>query len=229
MAALPQWGLSVKLVQLLGLWGPWWSQVCRYMDCLHCRSYGPNRVFFQTSCSWRSEDLFGQSFSVALPIQALRGLPCLGSLSVVQHDRHREGPPQAGVQLCRLAHQALKGAPWVGSYSVVQCIRRLMGHPLYCSGVGRERLWWGFHPPRMTQQYCLVSMAAWLSSTGISHHNLLPHIPCICLSTVNSSSCPGIAPQSLNSSSQLLHLPGDLHPCPGYVWLEQGLSDSHSI
>ena len=26
---------------------------------------------------------------------------------------------------------------------------------------------------------------------------------------------PGIAPQSLNSSSQLLGLPGDLHPCPG--------------
>ena len=31
----------------------------------------------------------------------------------------------------------------------------------------------------MTQQYCLASMAAWLSSTGISHHNLLPHIPSI--------------------------------------------------
>ena len=62
----------------------------------------------------------------------------------------------------------------------------------------------------------------WLSSTGTSHHNLLPHIPLICLSTVNSSPCPGIAPQSLNSSFQpLCHL--------GYVWLWQGLSDSHSI
>ena len=56
----------------------------------------------------------------------------------------------------------------------------------------------------MTQQYCLVSMAAWLSSTGISPHNLLPHIPSIHLSTVNSSPCPGIAPQSLNSNSQPL-------------------------
>ena len=28
----------------------------------------------------------------------------------------------------------------------------------------------------MTQQYRLASMAAWLSSTGISPHNLLPHI-----------------------------------------------------
>ena len=74
----------------------------------------------------------------------------------------------------------------------------------------------------MTQQYHLASMAAWLSSTGISHHNLLPHTPSICLSTVKTSPCPGIAPQSLNSSSQpLCHL--------GYVWLWQGLSDSHSI
>ena len=82
--------------------------------------------------------------------------------------------------------------------------------------------------PNVAQQYHLASMAAWLSSTGISHHSLLPHIPLISLSTVNSSPHFGIAPQSLNSSYQLLHLPGDLHPCLGYVWL-QGLSDSHSI
>ena len=44
-AALPQWELSVKVEQLLGLQGPWWSQVCRDMDCLHRRSYGPIRVF----------------------------------------------------------------------------------------------------------------------------------------------------------------------------------------
>ena len=67
----------------------------------------------------------------------------------------------------------------------------------------------------MTQQYRLASMAAQLSSTGISHHNLLPHIPSIRLSTVNSSPHPGIAPQSLNSSSQLLCLLGDLHPVLG--------------
>ena len=59
----------------------------------------------------------------------------------------------------------------------------------------------------MTQQYHLASMAAWLSSTGISHHDLLPHILSICLSAVNSSPCPGITPQSLNSSSQPLCLP----------------------
>jgi len=75
----------------------------------------------------------------------------------------------------------------------------------------------------MTQQYCLVSMAARLSSTGISHHSLLPHIPLNPLSTVNSSAYPGIAPQFLNSSSQRLYLPGDLCSCPGYVWLLQRL------
>ena len=41
-------------------------------------------------------------------------------------------------------------------------------------------------------------------------HDLLPHILSIHLSTVNSTPHPGIAPQSLNSSSQLLRLPGDL-------------------
>ena len=68
MAALPQWELSMKVMHLLGLQGPWLHQVCRDMDCLLCRSYGLIRVFFQTSCHWRSEGLFGQSFSIALPI-----------------------------------------------------------------------------------------------------------------------------------------------------------------
>ena len=50
------------------------------------------------------------------------------------------------------------------------------------------------NPLHVTQQYRLASMAARLSSTGISHHNLLPHIPSICLSTVNNSPFPGIVP-----------------------------------
>ena len=139
--------LSMKVAQLLGLWGPCWYQVCRDMDCLCCRSYGPIRIFLGASCSWQSEGLFGQSFSIALPVQTLRGLPCLGSISVVQCIRHIEACPLAGVLLCRLARQALRGAPWVGSCSVVQCLRRLMGQPLSCSapdaGVWgeRERLW----------------------------------------------------------------------------------------
>ena len=84
-------------------------------------------------------------------------------------------------------------------------------------------------PPHVTQRYRLASTAAWLSSTGISHHNRLAHVPFVHVSAVNSSPRFEIAPQSLNSSSKLLRLPGDLRPCPGYVWLRQGLSDSHSI
>ena len=43
--------------------------------------------------------------------------------------------------------------------------------------------------------------------------------------SLHSCSSPhlGIAPQSLSSSSQLLHLLGDLLPCPGYIWLWQEL------
>ena len=83
-------------------------------------SYGLIRVFLQASCSWQSEGLFGQSFSVALPAQALRGLPCLGSFSVVQHIRNIEGPP------------------WLGPYSVDQCIRQVkgtLGGVLLCSSL----------------------------------------------------------------------------------------------
>ena len=126
------------------------APIVQGQDCLCCRSYGPIRVFFQASCSWRSEGLFDLFFSVAPPIQAVRGLPCLGSFSVVQCHRHLEGAPLAGVILCRSAHQALKGAPWVGSYSVVQCIRHLMGQPFCCSaanaGVWGER-GYGDGPP----------------------------------------------------------------------------------
>ena len=53
-------------------------------------------------------------------------------------------------------------------------------------------------------------------TTGISQHDVLLHIPSICLSTVTSSPHPGIAPQSLNSTSQPLCLPGDQCSCPGY-------------
>ena len=71
----------------------------------------------------------------------------------------------------------------------------------------------GSTPLHMTQQYHLASLATRLSSTGISHHSLLPNTPSTGLSTVKSSPCPGIAPQSLNSSSQLLCLPGDQCSC----------------
>ena len=81
----------------------------------------------------------------------------------------------------------------------------------------------------MTQRYFFASMAAWFSSTGISHHSFLPHIPSIHLSAVSSSPHPGITPQSLNSGSWPLPLPGHPCSCLAYVWLQQGQSDSHSI
>ena len=135
-----------------------------------------------------------------------------------------------GVLLCCSPVKHIDRPPWPGSYSVDQGIRRLMGQPLCCSaanaGMGRERLWGWFHPPRRDLAVShLASMAARFSSTSISHHNLLSHIS----STAKSSPSPGIAPQSLNSSSQPLHLPGNQHSCLGYVYLQQGLSDSHSI
>ena len=109
------------------------------------------------------------------------------------------------------AHQTLKGAPWEQSYSVLQyfshlnehpgwgptqfSVRRLMGQPLYCSAANAsmwgDRLWWWLHSLCVTQQLHLASMAACLSSTGNTLHNLLPHIPSICLSAVNSSPHPG--------------------------------------
>ena len=55
----------------------------------------------------------------------------------------------------------------------------------------------------MAQQYRLASMAAWLSS--ISHHSLLPHIPSIRLSTVNSSPRLGLLHNPLTPA--LSHCP----------------------
>ena len=94
VAALPQWELSVKVAQLLGLQGPWQRQVCRDTDCFCCRSYGLSESFFRASCSWPSKGLFGQSFSIALPVQALRGLPCLGPFSVVPACQQHKGAPR---------------------------------------------------------------------------------------------------------------------------------------
>ena len=113
LATLPQWELSVKVVRLLGLRGPWRRQVCGDTDCLCGRSYVPLRVFLWVFCSWRSESLFGQSFSVAPPVQALRG------------------PTLPGVLLCCPSHQAHRGPPCLGSFSVVSHIRHIEGPPAW--------------------------------------------------------------------------------------------------
>ena len=96
--------------------------------------------------------------------------------------------------------------------TLVQCVRCLMGQPLYCSAANAG-VWGGRGYGDGSTPYAWLSLAftaAQLSSTGIFHDSLLLHSPSIHLSTVNSRSLPRIAPQSVNSSSQPLHLPGDL-------------------
>ena len=101
-----------------------------------------------------------------------------------------------------------------------------MGQPLCCSAaiadVSGERGYGDGSTPTHDSAVSLCFHGLRLPSTDISHRSLLPHIRLIRLSTVNSPPCPGIASQSLNSSCQPLHY-------LGYVWLWQGLSDSHSI
>lgn len=58
-----------------------------------------------------------------------------------------------------------------------------------------------------------VSMAVWLPQEFF-HYNLLPHFPSIHLSTVTIALTSGIAPQSLQPSSQLLLLKG-IRPVQG--------------
>ena len=197
------------------LFCPW--QLCpseswawRWCSCLACGDPGSAKcagtrtasatgvmtlsAFFQASYSWWSEGLFGQSFLVAPPVQALGGLPCLG------------------VVLCSSAHQSLKGAPWVGLLSVVRCPPfdgpASLLFSCQCWRVRGERLWWWPHSLHVTQQYRLAPMAAQLSSIGISHHNHLLHIPRIHLSastaalagdcsTVTTLQLPAAAPSGV--------------------------------
>jgi len=81
----------MKVVQLLGSWRLWQCHMCRDTNYLSCRSYSPNRIFL-ASGSWRSEGLFGWSFSVA------------------QYIRHLKRP-LAGVLLCCLEVRCLKVQP----------------------------------------------------------------------------------------------------------------------
>ena len=64
-----------------------------------------------------------------------------------------------------------------------------------------------------------------MAPQDVSHYSLLSQIPTICLSIIKSSPRPGIAPQSLNSSSQSLCLPGHLWP----VWSMYGCLKDYLI
>ena len=128
-----------------------------------------------------------------------------------------QGPP-AGVLLCYSAYQALKWPSSLGSFSVLRggegCSAGFTDSAVSPGLHGR----WPFvhrdlprvssgHLPSLTQRYRLASMAAGLSSTVIS-----------------LVSPQAISLQSGADSSQPPCAPGDLHPCPGYVGLQQGLS-----
>ena len=49
--------------------------------------------FFEPLVAGDQKASLASLFSIATPVQALRGLPCLGSFSVVQLVRHIEGSP----------------------------------------------------------------------------------------------------------------------------------------
>ena len=71
----------------------------------------------------QSKGLFGQSFSIALPIQALRGLPCLGSFSVllawVLHCRSARNTNQMLKAMCA---EDSYGIPRLGEIPQVEAI-----------------------------------------------------------------------------------------------------------
>ena len=130
--------------------------------------------------------------------------------------------------LCSLAHQSLKRTPWVGYYSAVQCISRLRGQSLCYSaadaGMWAERGYGDVSTPYALSSCfhgCTTFLQRHSSSQSLPSHPLSPSLcspqqlsPWDC-STVSKLQFPAVV------------FPGDLHPCPGYVWLWQGLFDSH--
>ena len=145
--------------------------------------------------SWRSEGLFGQSFSVALPIQSLRALPCLGSFSVVQHVRHIEGPPG-----------------WGPTLSIDACVRHLKGHP----GWGASGVWCAsLSTVQLPMLVCGGREAMVMAPSPVWHSSiaLLPwppgFNPLAFLSTVSSLTSPqSIFPLSTSALALgLLHNP----------------------
>ena len=92
----------MKVMQLLGLQGPWQhlgkcsgTQTASVAGVL-----APSESFLEPLVAGdQKEGLFGQSFSVALPIHALRGIRCLGSFSIIWHVGQIEGSSDWGPTL----------------------------------------------------------------------------------------------------------------------------------
>ena len=106
------------------------------------------------------------------------------------------------------------------------CVKRTFGHLVAVVQLPRcmdsVTPWTACSTPGFPVLHCLLEFPQ-------THHNLLPRVASVHLSAANSSPRVEIVPQSLHSSSQPLCLLGNLCPCPGCIWLWQGLSDSHSI
>ena len=109
VAALPQWELSMKVAQLLGLRGPW--QVCRTWTASTAGVMALSESFLEPFVAGNQKASLADLSPWLCLFKALRGLPYLRCFSVVQHIRHREGPP------------------WLGSYSVDWQGRHLKGDP----------------------------------------------------------------------------------------------------
>ena len=131
-----------------------------------------------------------------------------------------------GVLLCCLAHQALKGVPWMGS----SCSS---GHQAFdgpafvffscrCWHVGRQAM---VVAPPGTQDSavspcfsgCLAFLHQHFPPRSLPSHPLDPSLHS------HQQPSPWDCSTIPKLSSQLLPLPEDHRPSPGYVWLWQGL------
>ena len=119
----------------------------------------------------------------------LESPPQLASFSVAQHSMCSECSPGWDPFVCS-TDQAFKDLPSLGSFSVGQPPAQVCGK--------REATMMA-HSLRVTQQYCLASMTALLSSKGIPHCDL-PYALSSCLSAVSPRPHPRIALHSPYSS-----------------------------
>ena len=208
-------GKEKKLKSLIGFLSAWQLKVCRDTTVSAAGVMALSESFFRACCSWQSEGLFGQSFSVVPSIQAHRGLPCLGSYSVDRHFRHLKGPPGWG-PICSSVCQAFDGPASILQLQMLTCWGRQATVTVTAS-------------PPMTLS--CIALLPWL-----------PGFPPQAFPTTVSSltSPPSVSLQSTAALALgLLHTPQTPAPshcafqrtssCPGHVWLQQGLSDSHSI
>ena len=97
-AALPQWELSVKVDSCLACRDPGGAKYAGTWTASSTGVMALSGSFFEPLIAG-NQKASGHSFSIALPVQALRGFPYLGTFSVVWQVRNIEGPPAWGPSL----------------------------------------------------------------------------------------------------------------------------------